>query len=116
MPKLTNNKNSTKYFSSRQEQYIANLLGGKPTPASGATGFSKGDITLDDWLIECKTTTKPKTSFSIKQEWLEKNELERLEMHKPHSALVFQFEPEGENYFVINEKTFKKLLDNLRDM
>lgn len=110
MSKFTKNPNATKYVSSRQEAYIAKLLGGKVTPASGARNI-KGDVLLDDWILECKTCCSPKSSFSIKQEWLEKNELERLEMHKPYSALVFQFEPEGCNYFVITEKTFKKILD-----
>ena len=113
MAKLTKNSTSTKYFSSRQEDYIANLLNGKVQAGSGATAFNKGDIILDDWLIECKTSMKPKSSFSIKKEWIEKNELERLEMHKSYSALVFQFEPEDTNYFVINENTFKKILDML---
>ena len=111
MAKLTNNKNASKYYSSRQEQYIANLLGGKVQPASGSTGFAKGDIILENWLIEAKTSMKPKSSFAIKKDWIDKNELERLEMHKANSALVFQFEPDGENYFVLSEKTFKKLLD-----
>jgi len=111
MAKLTNNKNASKYYSSRQENYIASLLGGKVQPASGSTGFAKGDVILPNWLIECKCPMSEKKSFSIKLDWLDKNELERLEMHKPYSALVFQFEPDGENYFVLSEKTFKKMLD-----
>lgn len=111
MAKLTNNKNASKYYSSRQENYIASLLGGKVQPASGSTGFAKGDIVLLNWLIECKCPMSEKKSFSIKLDWLDKNELERLEMHKPYSALAFQFEPDGENYFVLSEKTFKKMLD-----
>ena len=111
MVKLTNNKNASKYYSSRQENYIASLLGGKVQPASGSTGFAKGDVILPNWLIEAKTVICPRKSFSIKLDWLDKNELERLEMHKPYSALAFQFEPDGENYFVLSEKTFKKMLD-----
>lgn len=107
----TKNKTSTKYYSTMQENYISKLLNGHRVSGSGAPAFCAGDVILDDWLIECKTCCSPKSSFSIKQSWLEKNELERLEMHKPYSALVFQFEPEGCNYFVITEKTFKKILD-----
>ena len=29
-------------------------------------------------------------------------------MLKPYSAIAFQFEPNGTNYFVIDEQTFKK--------
>lgn len=111
MAKLTKNSSSTKYYSSRQEDYISKLLGGKVQPASGSTGFNKGDIILPNWLIECKCAMSSRKSFSIKLDWIEKNELERLEMHKPYCALAFQFEPDGENYFVLSEKTFKKMLD-----
>ena len=43
--------------------------------------------------------------------WFTKNDLERMEMHKPYSAVVFEFEPDGTNYFVLDEDTFKKMLD-----
>lgn len=104
-------KGTTRYYSSKQETYIANLLGGRTTANSGASRFSVGDVVTDDWLIECKTTTSPKESFSIKKEWISKNERERMDLQKPYSALAFQFEEDGQNYFVINEKTFKLLLD-----
>ena len=110
----TNNKNCTRFYSSAQEQYLAKLLGAECTPNSGAGHWKKGDLLLPDWLIEAKTCVKPKSSFSIKKDWIEKNELERLEMHKPYCALAFQFEPDGENYFVLSEKTFKKFLDILK--
>ena len=99
---------NTRKFSSKQEQYIAELLDGKQQSNSGATAYNKGDVITDDWLIECKTTTKPKSSFSIKKEWIDKNFIERVEMLKPYSAIAFQFEPNGTNYFVVDEETFKK--------
>ena len=99
---------NTRKFSSKQEQYIAELLEGKQQSNSGATAYNKGDVITDDWLIECKTTTKPKSSFSIKKEWIDKNFIERVEMLKPYSAIAFQFEPDGTNYFVVDEETFKK--------
>jgi len=104
-------RGTTRYYSSKQEEYIAKLLGGRTTVNSGSAHHSAGDVITDDWLIECKTTTKPKESFSIKKEWIEKNEQERMDMQKPFSALVFQFEEDGENFFVIGEKNFKILLD-----
>lgn len=104
----------TRYYSSKQEQYIAELLGGTQCPNSGATGFKKGDVVTNEWLIECKTTTKPKTSFSIKKEWIDKNNIERVEMLKPYSAIAFQFEECGTNYFVIDEKTFKYLWEETK--
>ena len=113
---MTKNKSATKYFSSRQEDYIANLLGGRTTANSGAAHHTAGDVLTKDWLFECKTTMTPKQSFSIKKEWITKNERERMDLQKPYSALVFQFEPDGENYFVVNEKNFKILLDGLENL
>lgn len=101
-------KKPTRCFSLEQEKYVANLLNGSVQPASGSTPFAKGDVITDDWLIECKTTTKSKSSFSIKKEWIDKNFIERVEMLKPYSAIAFQFEPNGTNYFVVDEETFKK--------
>ena len=115
MAMVPKNKNSTRYFSTKQEIYIGNLVGGRVQAGSGNTGFNKGDIVTDSWLYEAKTSMTPKNSFSIKKEWITKNELERMEMHKPYSAIVFQFEPDGTNYFVIDEKTFKKLLDKFEN-
>ena len=102
-------KGTTRYFSSKQEQYIAKLLNGRCTSNSGAAHLTAGDIIAGDWLIECKTSMKPKESFSIKKEWIEKNERERMDLQIPYSALVFQFEEGGTNYFVLDEKTFKKM-------
>ena len=50
-------------------------------------------------------------SFSIKKEWLTKNNLERMQLGKPYCALAFQFAPNTPNYYVIDEKLFKKLLE-----
>lgn len=107
MPK---NKSATRYFSDKQETYIAKLLGGTKVPNSGAIRCAGGDVRIgNDWLIECKTSMKPKESFSIKKEWIDKNERERMDLQIPYSALVFQFEEDGTNYFVLDEKTFKKM-------
>ena len=110
------NKNATRYFSSKQEKQVAKAIGGKKVPNSGAIMFGAGDVTTDKWLLECKTCTSEKQSFSIKREWLDKNEEEAFSMGKEHSALVFNF---GEshypkNYYIISEEEFKRL-ENLDD-
>lgn len=102
-------KGTTRYFSSKQEQHIAKLLNGRCTSNSGAAHLTAGDVIAGDWLIECKTSMKPKESFSIKKEWIEKNERERMDLQIPYSALVFQFEEDGTNYFVLDEKTFRSM-------
>ena len=101
----------TRFYSSKQEKQVAKAVGGKKVANSGATAFEKGDVTTDNFLIECKTCTTEKKSFSIKKEWLEKNKEEAFEMGKSYSALAFNFGPDTENYYVIDERLFKKLLE-----
>lgn len=64
------NKNSTRYYSTMQEDYVAKTLKGKLVPNSGAGKFSGGDIVNKEAsiLVECKTCMKEKDSFSIKKE------------------------------------------------
>ena len=104
----------TRFFSSRQEKAVAKAIGGKQVANSGATAFSKGDVRTADWLIECKTCTTEKKSFSIKKEWMEKNREEAFAMNKDYNALAFDF-GDGNNYYIVDEKTFirmKEALDN----
>lgn len=103
---MTNNKNSTRYYSAKQEKHVAKAVNGKRTANSGATAFSKGDISTKYFLIECKTCMDGKRSFSIKKEWLDKNAEEAFAMRKPYNALAFNF-GDGTDYFIMDEKTFK---------
>ena len=100
----------TRYYSDRQEKQIAKSIGGKQVSNSGATAFNKGDIKNSQWLIEAKTTIKHKDSFAIKLSWLLKNKEEAFAMNRSYSALAFNFGPDEENYYIIDEKTFKMLL------
>lgn len=108
------NKNSTRFFSHKQEKQIAKIVGGKLQANSGATMFSKGDVQNDDWLFEAKTCMKEQESFSIKKEWLEKLKQESFAMNKEYNALVFNF-GDAHNYYVIDEKNMKKILNILQD-
>ncbi len=100
---------NTRKYSSKQEKYVAKQLGGRVQPNSGATPFMKGDIVMDNWLLECKTQMTDKKSITIKKDWLDKLEEERFAMRKQNMALVFNFGPGQENYYVVTEKTFKQL-------
>ena len=64
----------TRYYSKQQEKKVAKAVNGKRQANSGATAFDKGDIITDQFLIECKTKTKDCNSFTIKEDWLLKNE------------------------------------------
>lgn len=104
----------TRYYSKKQEDKIAEAVGGSRTPNSGATMFAKGDIVTDDWLLEAKTKTTHSESISIKKSWLEKNAQEALFMGKKYSALVFSFGPDEPNHYIIDEYLFQDLLEYLQ--
>ena len=103
----------TRFYSSKQEKQVAKAIGGRTVANSGATLFNKGDVTTSNILVECKTCVTEKKSFSIKKEWLEKNKEEAFEMGKDYSVLVFNFGPDTDNYYVIDERTFKLLQELL---
>lgn len=105
---------STRDASSKQEKAIAKSLNARRTSNSGATKFDKGDLYVGQgWLIEAKTCMQPKKSFSIKQEWLQKMKEEQFATNKMYSALCFDFGDEGQRYYIINENTFKQLIELL---
>ena len=105
---MTNNKKSTRYYSSRQEKKIAKAVGGKPVPNSGAITFGAGDVTTDSWLFEAKTKIEESKSFSIKREWIEKNKEEAFAMGKDYNALVIDF-GDGKQFYLLDEKTFLEM-------
>lgn len=105
----------TRFYSNRQEKKVAKALKGKQTANSGATPFIKGDVLTDNWLIECKTKTSDSHSFTIKKEWIEKNAEEAFAMNRDYSAIAFNFGPDSENYYVINEHLFKLLKEYLEE-
>jgi len=105
----------TRTFSKKQETKIANETGGSRTPNSGATAWSKGDVLTEQFLLEAKTKTTHSESITIKKEWFTKNIQEAVFMGKPYSALVFNFGPDEENYYVIDEYLFQELLEYLNN-
>lgn len=95
---------------------MAKTIRGRCQSNSGAGIFGKGDVANKNWLIECKTCTKEKESFAIKKQWLETLKKEAFGMNKEFFALVFNFgELNGENYYILNEKIFKQILDILEE-
>ena len=102
----------TRFYSNKQEKAVARKLGGRQVANSGATAFSKGDVRTDEWLIECKTATTEKQSFSIKRSWLDKNREEAFAMRKSYNALCFDF-GDSDRYYIIDERTFIKMKEAL---
>ena len=105
---------STRDASNKQEKVIAKALGTRRTPNSGATKFDKGDLTIgQEWLIEAKTCMQPKKSFSIKQDWLKKLKEEQYATNKMYSSLCFDFGENTNRYYIIDEQTFKYIVEIL---
>lgn len=104
-------KNQGKDYSVSQENDIARLLGGRVQSNSGGTRFGGGDVQTSQFFIEAKTPTKSQTSFSIKKEWIEKMKEQAFEQRKYQSALAFRFSPDGEDYFVIDSRLMKELVN-----
>ena len=109
------NKKPTRYFSKAQEIQVAKAVSGQRQPNSGATAWAKGDVKTEQFLIEAKTKTKSADSITIKKEWFDKNRQEAVFMGKQHSALVFNFGPDEENHYIIDEYLFQELLEYLEN-
>ena len=114
MPK---NKESTRYFSDKQEKDVCRKLNATQQPNSGASLFRKGDVINYDasLLIECKTCMQDKDSFSIKRAWIDKNKEEAFTQRVFDGCIAFNFGPDKPNYFVINEKLMKFLVEKLTE-
>lgn len=106
---------SNRFYSKRQENKVADVLGMQRTKNSGATAFDKGDVRGDDILIECKTLTKAQLSHTLRKEWITKNKEEAISRGKLLSALAFDF-GDGDRYYIIDELTFKQFYEAYKGM
>ena len=108
----------TRYYSKKQEEAVAKAIGGKRTPNSGATDFGgKSDVDVENLFnIECKTKTSNSESISIKKEWLLKNKREATFDGNPYSAIAFNFGPDSNNYYIIEEYLFLELIEHLKTL
>lgn len=109
----------TRHYSKKQETAVSQAVGGKVQKNSGATAFDKGDVIVsgkNGFLLECKTKTSASESISIKKEWFDKNKQECLLTGTPHQAIVFNFGPDEENHYIIDEYLFLELLNHLNTL
>lgn len=109
------NQNSTRYFSDKHEKSICKALGAQQQSNSGAGNFRKGDVIHNEasMLLEAKTCMTEKSSFSIKKQWIDKNKEEAFSLRKSNSCICFNFGPDTDNYYVIDEKLMKYLIAKL---
>lgn len=106
---------SVKNCSKKQEEQIARMVGGRVQSNSGGTRFGGGDVHTDSMFIEAKTPATDKQTFSIKREWLEKAREQAFEQNKTNYALAFRFGPEQPDFFVIDGRLFKYLIEKLEE-
>lgn len=106
-------QNQGKDYSQAQEKAIAKILGGRVQSNSGGTRFGGGDVHTKTFFIEAKTPTSPRMSVSIQWTWLNKMKEQAFEQGKTHSALAFRFDPEGPDYFVIDSRLMRHLVELL---
>lgn len=105
----------TRAYSKNQEIAVASSLGGKRTPNSGATAWIKGDVVTHKFLLECKTKATHCNSITVKKEWITKNIEEASFMGRPYQAVVFNFGPDEENYYIIDEALMKTLMQAIEE-
>lgn len=114
---MNKNQNSTRYFSDMQEKAVCKVLGAKQQPNSGAGHWRKGDLVINDasLLIECKTSMSEKNSFSVKKAVLEKTKNEAFSNRLENTCLCFDFGPNTNRYYVIDERMMKYLVHRLSE-
>ena len=108
---------ATRVISDKHEKSVCKALNGRQTPNSGAGKFEKSDVVVENasLLVECKCSIKQKYSFGIKEEWIKKVSEEAFRNRLNHVAICFNYEPNGNNYYVITESLMKYLVSKLSE-
>lgn len=104
--KKTGTTNDRKKQSIKQEKRLADDIGAKRTPQSGAMDTSPSDMVKGNFIIESKAT-KGK-SISIKEDWLRTLKYTPMHLGKI-PTLILEFLGKG-RYVVMAEEDFKKLI------
>lgn len=97
----------------KSEQRVAKMLGGRLRPASGALEGAKGDIVMDKFLVEAKSSQR--MSITIKLDWLCKIAREARSEGKTPALTVSFVTPEGRaqldgDWVMIPMHTFEEML------
>ena len=113
----TKNTESTRFYSDRHEKSVCKALNARQQSNSGAGLFQKGDVVQEpaSLLIECKTCLENKNSFTIKKDWFEKNRQEAFALRLQNASICFNFGPDTNNYYIINEALMKFLVEKLKE-
>lgn len=93
LPSVRNKSSGIGTVGKASEKKVAKSLGARLRPASGAMASAKGDMTVDSFLLEAKSTVSE--SLGIKYEWLGKISNEAMAINKkPALAVTFTW-PDG---------------------
>lgn len=79
---------NNKTFSNKQEKMVAKELGGYPIGGSGAMPGAPGDVKTYEWLVECKTHTKPDHTIFFDLGVWDKIQKEAMAMHRKPVLIV----------------------------
>lgn len=93
---------TTREKSFEQEKRIANALGGKMVIGSGSTPFLKGDVIVNNMLIEAKTRMEPSKTIKVFKEWLETAKEQSIATKKRDYAVAISF-GDKKDYFIIED-------------
>ena len=99
---MTENK-PTKFYSERQEKYVANQLGWEVVTGSGARDCHPGDVKSDTYLGECKTHTTVKKYILMRRLWWNKIVEEAEARHR--IPALFVDNGDLSNIWVLTHKT-----------
>lgn len=109
-----------RFYSKKQEQRTASIIGGRVQPNSGAGVFNKGDVKGEGILLDDKTVTKPQQSVSLRKEWFEKIREEAFSQGLQLSGISFDFgdgnATRREKFFALDEHTFMQLYSAWRQI
>ena len=107
----------TRVYSKKQEDQVAKATGGQRQPNSGATTFGgKSDVNIANLIrVECKTKMTASESISIKKEWIEKLRAEAAFDGHEYTAIAFNFGPNEEMHYIIDEYLFQTLIEVLKE-
>ena len=108
---------STRKVSSDQEEFLAEYLGARTTPNSGATWHTKGDLHDNYSVFEAKTSMTQKKSYTLKKEDLVTLERVRKLSQKQFGFFVFDYgnHVEEETYVTMRLKDFYELYRGFKD-
>lgn len=113
---MTQNRESTRYFSNIQEQKVADILGMRQQVNSGATTFDKGDVLDEHMVLDAKTVMKPQSSVSLKEDWFDKSREEAFGMGRGLSGIAFRFAPKGRDYVAMPIDDFRQLYEAWKEL